>query len=82
MLVNLYLGLALGAWVLMFLVDVQTKGNIPIDIFTYMAFIFWLAVIFGIWEHDLWIAALLGSPLGLLGTYSLFESLNKWLSNK
>ncbi len=79
---NLYLGLALGAWVLMFLVGVQRKGDIPIDIFTYMAFLFWLAVILGIWEHGLWIAALLSCVPGLLGTYSLFLSLNKWVSNK
>ena len=77
MLFNLFLGFVIAAWVFLL-----WKGTSAIAPWTFMAFVFWLAVILGIWEHDLWIAALLGSPPGLLATYFLIVLLNEWLSNK
>ncbi|MDA2912476.1 hypothetical protein MYX77_00690 [Acidobacteriia bacterium AH_259_A11_L15] len=80
MLINLYLILAIGSWFFMLFFGEKlegqkgkkTQGVAGIYLFWgYIAFVFWSAVVLGIWERELLIVAAIGSIPGLLGTYLL-----------
>ncbi|MFQ5777238.1 MAG: hypothetical protein ACE5IP_04455 [Terriglobia bacterium] len=84
MLMNLYFILAIGSWFfILFFGDKlggqkgkKTQGVAVIYLtFGYLAFVFWSAVVLGIWERELLIVAAIGSIPGLLATILLLSSL-------
>lgn len=52
-----------------------SKPRMGIAPLAYMAFVFWLALLLGIWDSDLLLVAAVGSIPGLLGTYLLLAAL-------
>lgn len=81
-LAKLYLFMAIGGWfLLLFFSDKlgaksgwKKEGASVTAFYIYVAFLFWSAVVLGMWDRELFVVAAVASIPGLLGSYILLAN--------